>query len=362
MRVVITRRTRLDYRDGINIFIAALANELSGAGHDVTVIATTVGPPERVDRLLQLAPDVRLVSLERQKPRFALEGLSLRWLLRGPATIDRYSPELVINNGSVPFRTHAITCTVAHDLGWATNRHRFVALRRAYKRYSYSRCDHIVATATEIRRGLAVDLGVPEGRISYIPRCIELAAITAARLTERDDAIAHTGTAPYKNPTATVRAFALMKRDTTRLFVEGRVTAALSDAVMSLPVTVRRRVELLGELGARQLWELLGRARVAAYPTLYSVPTASATIIEAVGAATPMVGSSMISADLLRDGHNGLVRDTPADMASAFDQLLGDDPLWQAQSRVAATLAPNFAPDLVAAAYVSFAAAGAASG
>ena len=79
----------------------------------------------------------------------------------------------------------------------------------------------------------------------------------------------------------------------------------------------------------RRCARCLRRVRVAAFPTHYAVPVASGTVMEAIAAGAPIVGSSEISRDVLVDGVNGIVTDTKSDvMAAALNAVLNDDGLW----------------------------------
>lgn len=361
MRIVITRRYELGIRDGINIFIFALAGALSDRGHQVTVIATSVGDPERIARLFDLRPRISLISVEggKDRPRFTYEGLSLGWLTRGRQAIRRLDPDLVINNGALPFASLCCSCNLAHDLGWATSRRRLEWLRTAYKRFAYGQADHIVAMGSEVRTGLASQLHIPAGRVRLIPPCVRPPVNPIAGFDEREDAILHSGTAAYKDPGATLRAFAALRIGPTRLYLEGESSPALTRQVMDLPASARRRVELVGELTGGQLRDLFGRVRIASFPTRYRVPTVSATVVEAIAHGTPIVGSKLVSADVLQDGHNGMACRTDGEFANAYRALLTDSERWAFASSEARLLAPRFSPDRVAESFLELAERGA---
>jgi len=353
MRIVITRRSALDYRDGVNIFIFALADALIAIGHEVTVLATRVGDPERIAQLFDMRRMPELVEIHGGRTRLSYEGLTTGWLTHGARTIKRLQPDLVINNGALPFAVDGHSCNLAHDLGWATPR-RFDRVRRLYKRYAYGRCDEIVALCDEVRNGLADELGTRPDRIRTIPPCVDLPAYQAARLERREDAILHTGTAGYKNPAETVRAFALLDRPSSRLYVEGAITADLSRQVSALPAARRARIDLLGELSAAHLRGLLGSVRVASFPSRYGVPTASATVVEAIASGTPIVGSPLLSRDVLRgDSGNGMTCRDEVDLRAAYGQLLTNDDEWSAMSNTALSMSTLFSADAVARSYLS---------
>jgi glycosyltransferase involved in cell wall biosynthesis len=80
---------------------------------------------------------------------------------------------------------------------------------------------------------------------------------------------------------------------------------------------------------------LNGRVRVASFPTRYAVPVASATIMGAIAAGTPIVGSASLSRDVLSEGVNGLVVGTePDELAAGFRAVLNDDVRWPQFSKV----------------------------
>ena len=88
--------------------------------------------------------------------------------------------------------------------------------------------------------------------------------------------------------------------------------------------------------------------------TRYTIPVASATVMEAIAAATPIVGSSRLSRDVLLDGVNGLVVDTaPSVMAAALKAVLDDDALWGRLSVGAGRIVRRFDAYRVAQQYLS---------
>jgi glycosyltransferase involved in cell wall biosynthesis len=323
------------------------------AGHEVTVLATHVGDRERIAALFEMRTQPTLVAVEDGIARLSYEGLTARWLLRGSRMIGRYRPDLVINNGALPFTVPGLSCNLAHDLGWATSPRRLDRLRRLYKRFAYGRCDQVVALCHEVRDGLAPQIGSSPEEIRVIPPCVDVEAYRAAASATREDAILHTGTGGYKDPATTVRAFAALRRSSTRLYVEGEIDDELRQQVAALPVATRDRIELVGPLAAAPLRTLLGSVKVASFPTRYSVPTASATVVEAIAAGTPIVGSTLISADLLEHEANGVACRDDVELTAAYERLLGDDDRWASMSRAALAMAPRFSASQVAGSYLA---------
>lgn len=352
-RIVITRRFALDVRDGINIFVFALADALLEDGHAVDILATRVGDPARLQALYAPRRMARLHEVEPRPTRVGVEGLTAGWLGRGRRWIHQLQPHLVINNGALPFGGPEHTCNLAHDLGWATAQRRFDRLRTWYKRYAYARGDEVVALCPEVGQGLSQQLGIDAAMVRVIPPTVRPGDRPNRPVTDRDDVIVHTGTGAYKDPGATIRAFAALQRSSTRLIIEGDVTPELRGLVAGLPTATRSRIELVGQLSATALGSLLETARVAAFPTAYTVPTASATVVEAIVAGTPIVGSTVLSRSVLDPGVNGISCADDAALARAFGRLLDDDDAWDQLSAGARALAPRFDARTVAASYLA---------
>ena len=351
--IAIVRRAALDVRDGINIFIFALADAFIRAGHRVTVVATWVGDPARLDELYGYHARPGLIAVHHERTGFGIEGLTPGWLTRGRRAIKALAPDLVLVNGALPFDPGGHSCMLSHDLGWGTERRRLESLRTLYKRRSARNSDDVVALSPEVGAALAEDLALPAGRVRMIPPCVDVDAHRPRALADREDAILHSGTGDYKDPDATVRAFTAIERPTTRLYIEGDVTDDLSARVAALPAATRDRIELVGALPAARLRGLMDRVRVAAFPTRYVVPTASATVVEAVASATPIIGSDRLSRIVLDPDANGIACQDDRQMTAAMDRLLSDDATWERMSLAAAAMAPAMRADTVAATYLA---------
>jgi glycosyltransferase involved in cell wall biosynthesis len=338
MRVVLTRRESLGSPDGVSIFIVSLAQALVELGHDVKVVVGQLQSRSEYERLLAPRLDLSIVALSRTP----LSGFTSPWAwLRAKRAVDGFWPDLVIHSEVVPVPLRGTIVQVVHDL--QPRNGRLALLRRGIRRLSTRCCNHVVATTTELRDELVRDLGMPPSRIVVIPKCIDRQAYQGLQLAARERAILHASTLPYKDPEATVRAFGALDDPSVRLYITGDVTAAAQGAVDRLPDHLRRCVTFNGPADGQTVRSLHCRVRVAAFPTRYAIPVASATVMEAVAAGTPIVGSSLISGDLLRDGENGLVVNTePNTMAAALRATLNDDALWLRLSAGAGRMVERF--------------------
>lgn len=349
MRVVLTRREALDAPDGVSIFIVSLAQALAELGHEVKIVAGSMRSSAEFRRLLAPRVEVPILALSRAP----LTGFAAAaaWL-RAKSAIDRFGPDLVIHSEAVPLPLRGTIVHVVHDL--EPRRGRLAPLWRTVRRFSARRSDHVVATTTELRDALVRDLGMPPDQIAVIPKCIDRSVYVNTELARRQRAILHAGTLAYKDPGATVRAFAALDDSSVRLYIAGPITQPLRASVDSLQPRLRRCVVLLGNADGQTVRQLHGEARVAAFPTRYTIPVASATVMEAVAAGTPIVGSMHISRDLLADGVNGLAVAThPAAMAAALRVVLNDDAVWSRLSAGAVRMAERFDAFAIARRYVS---------
>ncbi len=351
MRIVLTRREGLDSPDGVSIFIVSLAQALLELKNDVRIVVGSLQSLAEYQRLLGPRLDLPIVALSRTP----LTGSASVWAwLRAKREIDSFRPDLIIHSEAVPVPLRGTVVQVVHDLQPRAGR--LAPVWRSIRRFSTRRCDHVVATTTELRDELVHDLAIPRSRITVIPKCIDRSVYQGLPLAARERAILHAGTLPYKDPEATVRAFATLDDPSVRLYITGDVTAAARDAVDELPDRLRRSVTFIGPADGKTVRSLHSRVRVAAFPTQYAVPVASATIMEAVAAETPIVGSRRISQDLLVDDENGIVVDTDHNtMAAALRATLNDDALWLRLSLGTKRLVERFDAYCVARQYLEFA-------
>jgi glycosyltransferase involved in cell wall biosynthesis len=351
MRIVITRREPLDIPDGVNISIVSLAHALEDQGHSVKLVTGSLNSREEFNRLLAPRRDLSILALSRAP----LAGLaSIRAWLRARREIHRFRPDLIIHNEAMPLPFRSNVAHVIHDLQARSGM--LAPVRRMIRRYSTRRSQFVIAATTELRDALSRDLAVPANRIEVIPECLDRQAYGGLVLDRRERAILHAGTASYKDPGATIRAFGALNDPSVRLYVVGPVTGETQAALDLLPGRLQRCVSLLGDADGDAVRRLHGRVRVAAFPTRYTTPVASATVMEALASGTPIVGSRRLSRDIIVDGRNGLVTPTAAGaMAAAFARILDDDALWSQLSAGALDVIERFDAGRIAHEYVSLA-------
>jgi glycosyltransferase involved in cell wall biosynthesis len=218
--------------------------------------------------------------------------------------------------------------------------------------YCYRRCARIVVTCSELRVSIAKELIVRPDSITVIPTCIDPRAFAGVPAERREPAILHIGTASYKNPLATIDAFARMQSK-AKLYMTGKPTPAMTALVAQLPAGVAQRIVFPGYIDAAELRRLLGTVRAVSVPSDYNVPVASPTVLESLASGTPVVGSPSISQDVLVGDVNGFRIDPrdPSTAARCYDRLLSDDVFWNSMSTGAVQRARLFDSRAVAAAY-----------
>jgi len=328
-----------------------LAQALCELKHEVMIVVGCLQSHSDYERLLAPRLDLPIVALSHTP----LGGPAsvVAWL-RGKRVIDRFAPDLIIHSEAIPLPFRGTVVHVVHDL--EPRRGRLAPLWRAIRRFSARHSDHVVATTAELRDELVRDMGLSPDEILVIPKCIDQRAYLKPGLAARERAIFHAGTQPYKDPGATIRAFAKLDDTSVELYVTGPVTEPTREAVGDLPLRIRNRVTLVGPADGFSVRGLHSRVRVASFPTRYTIPVASATVMEAIAAGTPIVGSPRLSRDVLVDGVNGLVVDTePAAMAVALRALLDDDELWEQLSIGAGRMVKRFDAFRIARQYVNLA-------
>jgi glycosyltransferase involved in cell wall biosynthesis len=348
MTIVITRRESLHLPDGINIFLFTLAEELIRRRHRVIAVSTCAVSAGRVQETFRCSKYPELVGLT-TSDQLGYSATGTAWLRFGNDVLKKYSPEVTIVNGALPLRLPGRSIIVSHDVEPRVPRFRL--LRIFYKSFCYRLADQIVATCTEIGDALAAEIHTRRSCIRIIPTCMNLANYTPKPLSQRTQLILHMGTVNYKNPLTTLKAFVRLRSPAARLQITGPLTPDLEDFIRGLPSDLRNRIVTGRFLPAQELKELLESARIVSVPSDYAVPVASPTVLESFATGTPVVCSRSISRDIIRDGENSIVADTPDAIAGAFHRLAEEDDLWQKLSAQARITIERFSAEVVAMQY-----------
>lgn len=353
MKFVVTRREPIDVADGINGFIFSLSDALVRHGHEVFLITPSHSSENSIrERFGSPAFTSTHYLCGGRKPSHI--EMVLAWWKEGLPLLRRLKPDFIIVTGGLPMRLPYPSCIISHDLEKRGPYGSFV--RQLYKMYSYRKVDRIVATCSELREALAKEIFVSPEDISVISTCIDIGTYRNNPIETREAAILHLGTSEWKNPAATIDAFARLCQPAS-LYITGDMTPEIREQLALLPEKVKKHVSVLGIVDSRRLKELLSTVRILSVPSLYAAPVASPTALDGLASGTPVVGSMSISADLLTDGRTGFrvdPRDTQT-LADKFDLLLRDDCLWQAASVACRQRAEAFSNDVIMQQFVDLA-------
>ena len=354
MRFLVTRREAIDAADGINSFIFSLSEALIRHGDEVVLVTPSYSSQERIQERFG-SPAFTSAHYLCDNPDPNHKEMIVAWWKQGLPLLRRLKPDLIIMTGALPMRLPYPSCIISHDLERRWSYGSFA--RQIYKMYSYRKVDRIIATCSELREALSKELFVGVEDISIIPTCIDIGTYQNSRLEAREAAILHVGTSEWKNPAATIDAFARLRQPAS-LYITGNVTPEIEEQLALLPETVRRHVSVLGIVDSKRLKELLSTVRILSVPSIYAVPVASPTALDGLASGTPVVGSMSISGDLLSDGDTGFrvdPRDTQK-LADKFDLLLRDDSLWQTVSAACRRRSEAFSSEVVMEKFVDLAA------
>lgn len=353
MRFLITRRESIDAADGVNAFIFSLSEALMRRGDEVLLVTPSRSSEEQIrDRFG--SPAFTSAHYLCGDPKPTHREMITAWWNRGLPLLRQLKPDFIIMTGALPLRLPYPSCIISHDLEkrWSYGS----VVRQIYKMYSYRKVDRIVATCSELRQALAKELFMRADDISVIPTCIDIRTYRNSRVEARERAVLHVGTSEWKNPAATIDAFARLPR-AAKLYIAGNETPEIKQRLACLPEAVRKNVSLLGIVDSKRLKELLSTVRVLSVPSIYAVPVASPTVLDGLASGTPIVGSMSISVDLLTDGHTGFridPRDTQ-ELTDKFELLLRDDNRWQLISAACRLRSETFSSDVVMQKFVDLA-------
>lgn len=350
MRIVITRREPLDVPDGINIFIFSLSDAFTRLGHEVHIMSTYLPDRDKIDKFYGHFKFRTLYGwLDAGEFPAPLTKRYISWRTKGMSILNGLDAQFCILNGAIPFLPISIPHVfVAHDL-----ERRFVRSRRLQnfiKRSAYMSGVKVICTTNEIAKGLSQELGLPSSRMEVIPTCFRISEYEGRPLERREKSILHMGTAAYKQPLVSMKAFQMAGIDDGELLITGPTTAAMDAFVKSHPTC---RIRCLGFVSDAELKSLLARVRAVSVPSVYDSPVASPSVLESFACGTPVVTTNSISGDVVVDNENCLVRDCQdAEFAEAFRLLLSDDPTWRRLSSNARRASEKFDARAVAQAYL----------
>jgi len=259
MKIALIRRGHITQLDGVNRFIALLAEGLRKLGHEVEIFSWCYRGVDR-EELEEWFKEIHGLDIPipihtlRKEP---CEGdpwirIALDWFFKGSAMLREGEFDVVVVNGVVPLRFRP-KIAVNHGITLQGSKLYLYAVKRLYRRYDKAICVSY-KLREEVRSVLGVDCEV-------IPLPMKLELYKPKSISEREDIVVHIGTRPVKNPHISIEVVKLLRRRdfNTKLIVIG----ALSD----LPKD--ESVEHKYGLRENEKNELLCKAKALILPSSY---------------------------------------------------------------------------------------------
>jgi len=322
MHIALIRREYITYLDGVNRFIALLAEGLAKLGHDPLIMTWCYNGVAK-DQL----PDwfAKMHGLSTTIPIYTLQTgpcqgdpwlkIAWDWWWKGSRLLHRKGVDAVIVNGIVPLRFRP-KILVVHDLGPALTFRRYLFLGKILlKNY-----DKIVCVSNKTRGELHTVLGCS---CDVVPIPMKLEFYKPSK--SREDVIVHIGTRHVKNPQISIEAIRILRKrgHNVKLVIIGDQVNAPSDESIMLRRSISEEEKV----------KILCKAKALILPSSYE--GFSYASLEAMACGTPVVVSSAVPEEVVLNNFNGIRVNSlnPEDYANALEKLLINEELWLKLSR-----------------------------
>ena len=315
MRIALIRRFSITGFDGVNKFIALLAEGLAKLGHEPVIMSLCHEGVEdsELTRWFKEAHGLDLeIPIHTLKHGCGGSWLSIawNWWWKGSKLLRKEGVDAAIVNGVVPLR-FSPKIIVNHGVFTAGKLYRWVA-KLLYRRY-----DAVACVSNKLRSEVKSDLGVD---CKVVPLPMKLELYKPASLGERGNVIVHIGTRPVKNPQISIEAIKILRKRgyNVKLVMIGAPIGIPSDEA----------VEFRSGLMESEKLELLCRAKALILPSSYeALPY---VILEAMACGTPVVVSNAVPEEVVINGYNGIRVNgyDSRDYADALESLLRNEELW----------------------------------
>ena len=297
MRIALIRREYITHLDGVNRFIALLAEGLAKLGHDPLIMTWCYNGIAKDQlqgwfaKMHGLSTTISIYTLQ-TGPCQGDPWLKMTWdwWWSGSKLLHRKGVDAVIVNGIVPLRFKP-KILVIHDLGPALTFRRYLFLGKSILK-SY---DEITCVSNKTRGELHTS-------------------------KSREDVIVHIGTRHVKNPQISIEAIRILRKRgyNVKLVIIGDQVNAPSDESIMLRRSISEEEKV----------KILCRAKALILPSSYE--GFSYASLEAMACGTPVVVSGAVPKEVVIDGFNGIRVNSynPVDYANALERLLEDEKLW----------------------------------
>jgi L-malate glycosyltransferase len=318
MRIALIRREFITHLDGVNKFIAILAEGFNKLGHESFILSWSYKDIEK-DRLDEWFRDIH--GLDETIPIYTLCSKQTRdqwlriawdWLIHGSRLLHNKDADLVIVNGVIPIRFKP-KIAVNHGITLKPNKFYLFAIKNLYKKY-----DKVVCVSNKLVEEVENFLGYKKSHV--IPLPIKLSKFKAKKFNQKENIILHIGTRDVKNPHISIETIKILRSKgyNVRLIIIGKPTK----------FSANKEVEYRHGITEEEKLELLSRAKALILPSSYeALPYVS---LESMACGTPPIVSTAIPEEVIINGFNGIRVNSynAKDYANSLEQLLRDEELW----------------------------------
>jgi glycosyltransferase involved in cell wall biosynthesis len=323
MKIALIRREYITHLDGVNRFIALLAEGLRKLGHEVEIFSWCYRGVYR-ERLEEWFREIH--GLDTAIPIHTLrEGpcggdpwarMALDWFFKGSRMLRNSGFDVVIVNGIVPLRFKP-KVAVNHGITLNAGKLYLFAAKWLYKHY-----DKVICVSHRLREEVRNILGI---NCEIIPLPMKLELYKPRSINERENMVIHIGARPVKNPHISIEAIKMLRKRSygIKLIVIGAPSDIPKD----------EGVEYRYGLTENEKNELLCKAKALILPSSYE--TFSYVVLEAMACGTPVVVSNAVPEEVVINNFNGIrVKSySPEDYANVLEKVLACEELWLKLSR-----------------------------
>ncbi len=332
MKIALIRREYITHLDGVNRFIAYLAEGFIKLGYEATIFSWCYQGVEReklgewFKEMHGLDSPIPIHTLKQEPcrgdPWFKM---AFDWLTKGSKLLSEEGFDVAIVNGIIPLMFKpkiAVSHGFTRKVGWFYE----ILVRELYRRY-----DRIICVSSKLRDETKTRRNID---CTVIPLPLKLELFKPLEPGEREDIIIHIGTRPVKNPQISIEAVKILREKGYNVKL----------VVIGPPATLPRveGVEYKYAISEKEKLELLCKAKALILPSSYE--SFSYASLEATACGTPAVVSNATPEEVVIDGFNGIRVNSfnPVDYANALEKLLGNHELWLNLSRNALDFARKY--------------------